>query len=54
MHQHPGAKTRWVFPTLFIIYTLLCAQTLIQRFMWTYKSLNGTQTNALPDKVSSS
>ncbi|MHA1520740.1 MAG: CDP-alcohol phosphatidyltransferase family protein, partial [Promethearchaeota archaeon] len=29
-----GAKTRWVFPTLFIIYTLLCTQTLIKRFTW--------------------
>ncbi len=49
-----GSQTRWVFPALFIIYTLLCAQTLFQRFMWTYKSLNGPQTGALPDKVSGS
>ena len=46
-----GAKTRWVFPALFIIYTLLCAQTLIQRFLWTYKALHTPQTSALSREV---
>ncbi|MHA1745974.1 MAG: hypothetical protein ACTSWW_08230, partial [Promethearchaeota archaeon] len=30
----------WIFPAGFIIYTLLCLQTLWVRFSWTYKWLN--------------
>jgi len=39
--------SRWFFPVFFIIYTLLCLQTLGARILWTYKWLN----NKMPEKV---
>lgn len=43
-----GAKTQWVFPALFIVYTLLCLQTLLQRIHWTYKSLHDSNPSPTP------
>ena len=39
--------SKWFFPVFFIIYTLLCLQTLLARIRWTYKWLN----NKMPEKV---
>jgi archaetidylinositol phosphate synthase len=39
--------SKWFFPVFFIIYTLLCLQTLGARIRWTYKWLN----NKMPEKV---
>ena len=39
--------SKWFFPVFFIIYTLLCLQTLGARILWTYKWLN----NKMPEKV---
>ncbi|QEE17790.2 CDP-alcohol phosphatidyltransferase family protein [Promethearchaeum syntrophicum] len=42
-----GLYSKWFFPVFFIIYTLLCMQTLGARIRWTYKWLN----NKMPEKV---
>jgi len=42
-----GTYSKWFFPVFFIIYTLLCLQTLGARILWTYKWLN----NKMPEKV---
>ncbi len=42
-----GSYSKWFFPVFFIIYTLLCMQTLLARIRWTYKWLN----NKMPEKV---
>ncbi len=42
-----GLYSKWFFPVFFIIYTLLCMQTLGVRILWTYKWLN----NKMPEKV---
>ena len=39
-----GWTLQWLFPVGFVIFTLLCLQTLWVRFSWTYKWLN----NKLP------
>ncbi len=41
------SNSKWFFPVFFIIYTLLCLQTLLARIRWTYKWLN----NKMPEKV---
>ncbi|WP_457559264.1 CDP-alcohol phosphatidyltransferase family protein [Candidatus Harpocratesius sp.] len=33
-------KIRWVFPSLFLIFSALCTWTLIQRIIYSYKTLN--------------
>jgi archaetidylinositol phosphate synthase len=40
-------KIDWVFPVFFIIFTVLCIQTFIERMSWTDKWLN----NKMPEKV---
>ena len=47
MQYFNGTYSKWFFPVFFIIYTLLCMQTLLARIRWTYKWLN----NKMPEKV---
>ncbi|MHA1646962.1 MAG: CDP-alcohol phosphatidyltransferase family protein [Promethearchaeota archaeon] len=35
-----GWHTKWIFPAFFILFTLLCFETLIRRMWHTYKTLN--------------
>jgi archaetidylinositol phosphate synthase len=37
----------WFFPIFFLVFTILCIQTLMARIIWTYKWLN----NKMPEKV---
>lgn len=42
-----GTYSKWFFSVFFLIFTLLCMQTLFARIWWTYKWLN----NKMPEKV---
>ena len=47
IQYHDGSYSKWFFSVFFLIYTVLCLQTLLARIFWTYKWLN----NKMPEKV---
>ena len=38
---------QWFFPVFFVVYTILCIHTLVERMIWAEKWLN----NKMPEKV---